>query len=31
MAINGRMYSLNEKENGYKELVVYRMNWEDER
>ncbi|MCJ7486166.1 MAG: 6-bladed beta-propeller [Candidatus Aminicenantes bacterium] len=30
-ASNGRMYSLNEKENGYKELVVYRMIWEDER
>lgn len=31
IASNGRMYSLNEKENGYKELVVYRMKWEDKR
>jgi hypothetical protein len=31
IASHGRMYSLNEKENGYKELVVYRMNWEDKR
>jgi hypothetical protein len=31
MASHGRMYSLNEKENGYKELVVYRMTWEDKR
>lgn len=26
-AIKGLMYSLNEKPNGYKELVVYRMTW----
>ncbi len=28
MALNGRIYCLREKENGYKELVVYRMRWE---
>jgi uncharacterized protein YbaR (Trm112 family) len=25
---NGRLYCLQEKESGYKELVVYRMKWE---
>lgn len=25
---NGRFYCLNEKDSGYKELVVYRMKWE---
>lgn len=28
-ARKGLMYSLNEKPNGYKELAVYRMNWEE--
>ncbi len=28
MALNGRIYCLREKENGYKELVVYKMIWE---
>ena len=27
-AINNLLYCLREKENGYKELVVYRMKWE---
>ncbi len=25
---NNRLYCLNEKENGYKELVIYKMKWE---
>jgi hypothetical protein len=25
---NGRFYCLNEKENGYKELTVSKVNWE---
>jgi hypothetical protein len=29
-ARNGLMYSLNEKPNGYKELAVYRMIWEEQ-
>ncbi|MCJ7583066.1 MAG: 6-bladed beta-propeller [Candidatus Aminicenantes bacterium] len=28
MALNGRIYCLQEKESGYKELVVYKMRWE---
>jgi hypothetical protein len=27
-AKNHRIYSLREKENGYKQLVVYKMRWE---
>ncbi len=27
VAKNGRIYCIREKENGYKELVVYRMSW----
>jgi len=27
-ARNNRLYSLRQKENGYKELVVYKMKWE---
>jgi hypothetical protein len=25
---NNRLYALREKENGYKELVVYKMKWQ---
>ena len=25
---NDRFYCLNEKDNGYKELKVYKVNWE---
>jgi hypothetical protein len=28
IAKGGRLYCLREKESGYKELVVYKMNWE---
>ena len=28
VARNGRLYCLQEKESGYKELVVYKMRWE---
>ena len=28
VAKNNRIYSVREKENGYKELVVYKMRWE---
>jgi hypothetical protein len=27
-AQNGRLYCIKEKENGYKELVIYKMIWE---
>ncbi len=27
-AKNNRLYCIREKESGYKELVVYKMNWE---
>ncbi|MGD2245069.1 MAG: 6-bladed beta-propeller [Candidatus Aminicenantes bacterium] len=29
-AKSGRLYCIREKENGYKELIVYRMIWESE-
>ena len=29
MTLNGRLYCLREKDNGYKELVVYKMIWEN--
>ena len=30
LAKRGLMYSLNEKPNGYKELNVFRMSWEEQ-
>lgn len=29
IAKNGRLYCLQEKESGYKELVIFKMRWED--
>jgi hypothetical protein len=28
-AKGNRLYAVQEKESGYKELVVYRINWEE--